>query len=208
LSVVNSTVSFSATSPSITLLVLPKSGAPANQPPVAVASATPISGYAPLVVNFNSAGSADPDGSITSFAWTFGDGATGAGATISHTYQNAGSYTAVLKVTDNQGATGTTSVAINVTTNPNIVNAPTSLTGKGGRGAATLSWHDNSNNETGFYIERAPAGSSSFVRVGTAAANATSFKDAVARGSYLYRVQAFNGTAASAYSNSVTVGVK
>jgi hypothetical protein len=111
-------------------------------------------------------------------------------------------------VTDNQGATDTASVAISVTTNPNIVNAPTSLTGKGTKGTATLSWHDNSNNETGFYIERAPAGSSSFVRVGTASANATSFKDAVARGSYLYRVQAFNGTAASAYSNSVTVSVK
>jgi PKD repeat protein len=202
-----STVSFTAPAQSITLLVLPKSGV-ANQPPSAVASATPSSGYAPLSVSFNSAGSADPDGSITSYAWTFGDGGTGTGATTSHTYQNPGNYTAVLTVTDNQGATGTASVAISVTTNPNVINAPSNLTGKGSRGFATLSWHDNSNNELGFYVERAPSGSANFVRVGTTAANATSFANAVSRGNYVYRVQAFNATATSSYSNSVTVSVK
>ena len=171
-----STASFTAPAQSITLLVLPKSGV-TNQPPTAVVSATPNSGYAPLVVNFNSAGSADSDGSITSYAWAFGDGATGSGPTISHTYQNVGNYTAVLTVTDNQGATGTASTAISVTTNPNIINAPTNFTGKGAKGSATLAWQDNSTNESGFYVERAPSGTSSFVRVGTTAANATSFKD-------------------------------
>jgi hypothetical protein len=111
-------------------------------------------------------------------------------------------------VTDNQGATGTAPVAISVTTNPNVINAPTNLTGKGTKGSATLSWRDNSTNESGFYVERAPSGSSSFVRVGTTGANAISFKDTVGRGTYLYRVQAFNGSATSAYSNSVTVSVR
>jgi len=202
-----STVSFTAPAQSITLLVLPKSGV-ANQPPVAVASATPNSGYAPLSVSFNSAGSSDPDGSISSYAWTFGDGGTGTGATASHTYQNPGNYASVLTVTDNQGATGTASVAISATTDPNVISAPSSLTAKGSRGSATLSWHDNSNNESGFYIERAPSGSSNFARMGTTAANATSFKDTVSRGNYVYRVQAFNGSATSSYSNSVTVSVK
>jgi len=186
---------------------LPKSGV-SNQPPTAVASATPASGYAPLAVNFNSAGSADPDGSITSYAWTFGDGGIGSGATTSHTYQNPGNYTAVLTVTDNQGATGTASVAISATTNPNVINAPSSLTGRGAKGSATLSWHDNSNNESGFYVERAPSGSSNFARVGTTAANAASFKDTVSRGNYVYRVQAFNASTTSVYSNSVTVSIK
>ena len=203
-----STVSFTAPAQSITLLVLPQSGA-SNQPPTALAAATPNSGFAPLLVNFNSAGSADPDGSILSYTWTFGDGATGSGATASHTYQNPGNYTAVLTVTDNQGATGTASVGFTVTTNPNIINAPTSLTGKGAKGSATLSWLDKSNNESGFYVERAPSNSpSSFVRVKTTTANATSFKDTVGRGSYVYRVQAFNGSATSTYSNSVTVTVR
>jgi PKD repeat protein len=203
-----STVNFTAPAQSITLLVLPKSGV-SNQPPTAVASATPNSGFAPLSVNFDSAGSADPDGSIASYAWTFGDGATGAGATISHTYQNAGNYTAVLTVTDNLGATGAASMGITVATNPNIINAPANLTGKGGKGSVTLSWLDKSNNETGFYVERAPSSTpSSFVRVGTTAANATSFKDTVSRGTYVYRVQAFNGSALSSYSNSVTVSAR
>jgi len=203
-----STLSFTAPAQSITLLVLPKSGV-SNQPPTAVASATPNSGFAPLPVSFSSAGSADSDGSITSYAWTFGDGGTGTGASTSHTYQNAGNYTAVLTVTDNLGATGTASVGITITTNPNIINAPANLTGKGGKGSVTLSWLDKSNNETGFYVERAPSTSpASFVRVGTTAANAISFKDTVSRGSYVYRVQAFNGSATSTYSNSVTVSVR
>jgi len=203
-----STLSFTAPAQSITLLVLPKSGV-SNQPPTAVASATPNSGFAPLSVSFSSAGSADSDGSITSYAWTFGDGGTGTGASTSHTYQNAGNYTAVLTVTDNLGATGTASVGITVTTNPNIINAPANLTGKGSKGSVTLSWLDKSNNETGFYVERAPSTSpASFVRVGTTAANAISFKDTVSRGSYVYRVQAFNGSATSTYSNSVTVSVR
>ena len=207
LSVAGSAVSFTAPAQSVTLLVLPKSGV-ANQPPTAVASATPNSGIAPLVVNFDSAGSSDPDGSIASYAWAFGDGGTGTGATTSHTYQNPGSYTAVLTVTDNLGATGTASVAITATTNPNIINAPTNLIGKGSRGSVMLSWRDNSNNEAGFYVERAPSGSSNFVQIGTTAANAISFKDTVGRGNYVYRVRAFNGSATSAYSNSVTVNVK
>ena len=207
LSVAGSAVSFTAPAQSVTLLVLPKSGV-ANQPPTAAASATPNSGIAPLVVNFDSAGSSDPDGSIASYAWAFGDGGTGTGATTSHTYQNPGSYTAVLTVTDNLGATGTASVAITATTNPNIINAPTNLIGKGSRGSVMLSWRDNSNNEAGFYVERAPSGSSNFVQIGTTAANAISFKDTVGRGNYVYRVRAFNGSATSAYSNSVTVSVK
>jgi PKD repeat protein len=208
LSVAGSAVSFTAPAQSITLLVLPKSGGPANQPPVAVAGASPTSGYAPLAVLFDASGSNDPDGSIASYSWAFGDGGTSNVASPPHTYQNPGNYTAVLTVTDNQGATGTASVAISAGTDPNIINAPTNLTGKGSKGTATLSWRDHSTNESGFYIERAPSGSSNFVRVGTTAANVTSFKNTASRGSYVYRVQAFNGSATSGYSNSVTVSVK
>lgn len=207
LNVTGSTVFFTVPAQSITLLVLPKSGV-SNQPPVAVAGATPTSGYAPLAVSFSASGSNDPDGTIASYSWAFGDGGTGSGATSAHIYQNVGSFNAVLTVTDNQGATSTASVGISVTTNPNVINAPSNLTGKGAKGSATLSWRDNSNNESGFTVERAPSGSSSFVRVGTTAANATSFKDTTARGNYVYRVQAFNGSATSTYSNSVTVSVR
>ena len=207
LSVAGSAVSFNAPAQSITLLVLPKSGV-SNQPPTAVASATPTSGIGPLAVNFSGANSSDSDGTIASYSWAFGDGGTGSGVAPAHTYQNAGNYTALLTVTDDQGATATASVGTSVTTNPNVINSPSNLTGKGAKGSATLSWRDNSNNETGFTIERAASGSSSFVQVGSTAANVTSFKNTVSKGSYVYRVRAFNGSATSTYSNSVTVSVR
>lgn len=87
----------------------------ANQPPTAAASATPTSGLAPLAVNFTGSAS-DLDGTIASYAWSFGDGGTASVPNPSHTYVTAGNYTATLTVTDNNGATGSSSVAISATT--------------------------------------------------------------------------------------------
>jgi len=203
-----STASFTAPAQSITLLVLP-TGAP-NQPPVAVAGATPTSGIAPLTVQFSSTGSNDPDGTITSYAWDFGDGGTGAGASPSHVYQNAGNYNSALTVTDDRGATATAAMPITVTTDPNAINAPSGLTASGARGKATLNWTDNSTNETGFYIERAPSGTTNFARVGTVAANVKTFTNTVSKGKYNYRIQAFNSTTGrvSAYSNTAAANVR
>ncbi len=85
-----------------------------NQLPVAAAAADPSSGTAPLQVSFSSAGSHDPDGSIVTYAWDFGDGGSSSLANPAHTYTTPGSYTATLTVTDNQGATDSASVAIEV----------------------------------------------------------------------------------------------
>ena len=90
-----------------------------NQPPTASASATPLSGTAPLLVTFTGSGT-DPDGTIVSYAWTFGDAGTSSLQNPTHTYASAGSYTATLTVTDNSGATGSSSVGI-------TVSAPTNL---------------------------------------------------------------------------------
>jgi PKD repeat protein len=91
----------------------------ANLPPTAsfVSSATYLS------VAVDGSGSTDADGTVASYAWTFGDGATGTGVTASHTYAAAGTYTVTLTVTDNRGATGTVSHGVTVTTppvNPNL----------------------------------------------------------------------------------------
>jgi len=83
-----------------------------NQPPVAVASAAPLSGNAPLDVNFSSASSYDPDGTLASYAWDFGDGSTSTQANPAHTYTAYGSYQAVLTVTDNLGLTDSVSLTI------------------------------------------------------------------------------------------------
>lgn len=86
----------------------------ANLPPTAVATATPTSVVIGQTVSFNGAGSTDVDGTITSYAWTFGDGSTATGATASHAYAAAGTFTARLTVTDNTGNTASTTVAIGV----------------------------------------------------------------------------------------------
>ncbi|WP_237771459.1 PKD domain-containing protein [Kribbella sp. ALI-6-A] len=67
-----------------------------------------------LACGTNAAGSTDSDGSITGYAWTFGDGGTGSGATASHTYAAAGTYTISLTVTDNDGATASTTRSVTV----------------------------------------------------------------------------------------------
>ncbi len=91
---------------------------PANVAPVANVSASPTSGVAPLVVSFDGSASADSDGVIASYAWSFGDGQTGTGANVSHAYVTAGTYTATLTVTDDDGATASKSVTIVVAALP------------------------------------------------------------------------------------------
>jgi hypothetical protein len=108
-----------------------------NQPPIAVAGATTAtSGAAPLTVAFSSAGSSDPDGTILSHRWSFGDGMTSLQPHPTHTYA-AGNYAATLTVTDNLGG-ASTSVAIAIAAKPALAK-PTSVgfapsTVKGGLG--------------------------------------------------------------------------
>ncbi len=92
----------------------PPTGGGGNLSPIAVASATPISGNAPLAVTFDGSGSSDPDGTIASYAWAFGNSTSGTGVSSSTTYVAGGVYTATLTVTDNGGKTATSSVTITV----------------------------------------------------------------------------------------------
>ncbi|MEA1997042.1 MAG: PKD domain-containing protein [Gemmatimonadota bacterium] len=89
-----------------------------NQPPVASFSLKPQSGLLPLTVNFNAAGSNDPDGPIVLYEWDFGDGSTAQGVTAEYTYENAGAYTVSLTVTDKKGLTAKTTGTVNVTAPP------------------------------------------------------------------------------------------
>jgi PKD repeat protein/type 1 glutamine amidotransferase len=82
--------------------------------PIAVASAQPVSGRAPLTVQFDSTGSRDPQGQTIQYAWTFGDGGTSTLANPSHTYTTNGNFTAQLTVTDPGGRSAVANVPITV----------------------------------------------------------------------------------------------
>jgi len=93
----------------------PGGGGPSNLPPVAAFTATPSTGNTPLPVAFDASGSSDPDGTITTYAWNFGDSTTGTGVSTSHTFTSGGNFNVVLTVTDNKGATATISTTVSAT---------------------------------------------------------------------------------------------
>jgi glucose/arabinose dehydrogenase len=81
-----------------------------NTPPVAVATANPTSGPAPLTVQFTGSGSSDPDGDPITYSWDLnGDGTYGdsTAANPSFTYTTAGTFQVTLRVTDARGASST-----------------------------------------------------------------------------------------------------
>lgn len=83
---------------------------PGSQAPVARISASALSGTAPLTVAFSGTGSTDADGSVVAWDWAFGDGGSASGAGASKTFSSAGTYSTVLRVTDNSGLSASTSV--------------------------------------------------------------------------------------------------
>jgi glucose/arabinose dehydrogenase len=76
-----------------------------NRPPTASADATPRTGAIPMEVQFDSAGSFDPDGDALRYRWDFGDGTTSTEAAPRHVYVAAEPVTVTLAVADTQGAT-------------------------------------------------------------------------------------------------------
>lgn len=93
-------------------------GGSSNQSPTASFTAAPSTGSVPLNVSFDASASSDPDGSITSYRWSFGDNSTGTGVATSHSYAAAGTFTVTLTVTDNRGATATATRSITTTAGP------------------------------------------------------------------------------------------
>ena len=88
--------------------------------------------------------STDPDGTISAYSWTFGDGGTSNAQNPSHSYGAAGSYSVTLTVTDNQGATsGPLSQTVNVTSPPPApVPPPPSGPPSGPHSAIGMVWED------------------------------------------------------------------
>ena len=172
----------------------------------AVMSATPSAGTAPLSVTFDGSGSTTPSGTITSWAWSFGDGASGTGPLTTHVYSTPGTFTASLTVIDSSGASSTATGSI--VANPLPPAAPSGLTASNSGNLIVLAWQDNSSNETAFYIERCQGvDCTNFANFATQWPNAPSYTDyAVLAGqSYSYRVRAYNAGGYSPYSNIASI---
>jgi parallel beta-helix repeat protein len=90
-----------------------------DAPPAAALTVTPSSGRAPLAVTADASGSSDPGSTpIDSYRFDFGDGTTTgpqAGATAQHTYQEAGTYTVEVTVTDTAGNSSAATTQVTVT---------------------------------------------------------------------------------------------
>ena len=106
----------------------------APQDPVAAFTST-VTG---LGVALDASGSSDPDGTIASYAWTFGDGATGTGVNAAHTYATPGSYDVTLTVTDDSGATATKTESVTVAAPSVFATDAFERTGTGTWGSADL----------------------------------------------------------------------
>jgi len=101
-------------------------GGTGNNPPSARFTVSPKSyGNAPLTVTFDASLSTDVDGTIVAYAWDFGDGTTGSGKTLSHTFTAAATtnFAVTLTVTDDQGASASTTAVISVIVPPNVPTA-------------------------------------------------------------------------------------
>ncbi|MBL7851202.1 MAG: fibronectin type III domain-containing protein [Cyclobacteriaceae bacterium] len=127
------------------------------------------------------------------------------------TYQNTGltattTYTYRVRAFNNSGNSAFSN-AVTIVTPDTVPAAPSNLTASAILPTQiNLSWTDNSSNETGFKIERAPGGTTTFTEIATVTAGTTSYQNTglTASTSYSYRVVAFNAAGNSSYSNTAT----
>jgi len=86
--------------------------------PQALFRATQSEETVPFSVSFDGTLSFVPEGSIVSYLWTFGDGATDSGPLVEHTYSENGTYKAELTIIDETGASTSTAMTIHALNPP------------------------------------------------------------------------------------------
>jgi len=161
-----------------------------NTPPVAVATANPTSGPAPLTVQFTGSGSSDPDGDAITYSWDLnGDGTYGdsTAANPSFTYATAGTFTVRLRVTDARGASSD-SAPITITVGPGNT-APTAVIDTP---PSSLTW------AVGDTITF--SGHASDAQDGTLPASALSWQVIIHHGGHTHLMQTFDRVASGSFA--------
>lgn len=74
-----------------------------------------------LSCDFDGSGSSDSDGTVDSYDWVFGDGATSGEEITTHTYASEGDFSVTLTVTDNRGASGSDNQLVSVSSSGEIL---------------------------------------------------------------------------------------
>lgn len=188
-------------------------GAPGNTAPTVVIS-SPTSGSSfSLGANVTFTGSANDaeQGNLSgSLSWSSNlQGVIGSGGSFGTTGLIAGTHTITASVTDAGGLSGQAQIFVTIT-GGSAPAAPTNLAvAKVATGTASISWTDNSGNETGFEIQRQRRTGSTWGQTTTlnAAANATQLQDAPGTGIYQYRIRSVNATGSSAWTSWRQVGL-
>lgn len=98
------------------VIVITPPGTTVNQNPIANFEISNLNPNIGEEVRFDGSSSIDPDGRIISYIWNFGDGSVGTGPIVTHSYNSEGIYIVTLTVTDDDGATGTITTQIQVST--------------------------------------------------------------------------------------------
>jgi PKD repeat protein len=92
----------------------------ANVPPVADAGLDVVRGRVGILIVFHGSGS-DPDGTVVSYNWSFGDGVNASGKNVTHAYNSSGNFTARLTVWDNDGASAYDHLSLRINYPPQIL---------------------------------------------------------------------------------------
>lgn len=108
------TLGLNATNPKISMSPAYVSVKQEIKPPIASFAYSPENPAVNQTITFNASSSYDPDGTVVSYNWSYGDGYFGAGEVTTHSYSLPANYTVTLTITDDDGATNTTSKVVNV----------------------------------------------------------------------------------------------